>query len=41
MVTYAMSVIPVDDHGLGGGMPIGANDVIRYTTPQAPQIYPS
>jgi hypothetical protein len=36
-VTYAMTVIPVDDHGLGGGMPIGANDVIRYTTPQ---IYP-
>ena len=37
-VTYAMTVIPVDDHGLGGSMPIGAQDVIRYTTPQ---IYPN
>ena len=33
-----MTVIPVDDHGLGGDMPIGANEVIRYTTPQ---IYPN
>ena len=37
-VTYSMTVIPVDDHGLGGDMPIGANEVIRYTTPQ---IYPN
>ena len=37
-VTYSMTVIPVDDHGLGGDMPVGADEVIRYTTPQ---IYPN
>ena len=33
-VSYWMTVLAVDDHGLAGAMPIGSNQVIHYTTPQ-------